>query len=384
MNAKEVSYIRRRFRAERSSINYVRGVFVNENKQILAEFCQFLGALAADESESILNLIRKTLSGTIGRNLIDVSFTNRQVLEGEEHALLEKLRKSDLKDESLVREFYQKAIDAIDLDGNYLLLLVSDRMDVIRRRDGEDAETESTQMHTYMVCSVCPVRASASALTFFQPENCLKNITKSTIVCPPIFGFMYPSFDDMTTNIYNALYYTKDCANSHAAFAENVLRVTLPMPAKLQKESFNAALAETMDADCDLDVVRSIDRQMRAMVELHKESRDPEPLLISKTEVKEMLSACGADEGKLEVFDRAFDGAFGARAQLPPTNLMHRSQFEVRTADAVIKLDPDKADLLGTRVIDGVKYLTVRAEGEVTFNGVPIRIGADGTLEERE
>lgn len=373
MNAKEVAYIRRRFRAERSSINYVRGVFVNENKQILSEFCQFLGNLAQDEREPILSLIRRTLSGTIGRNLIDVPFSTEQVLHGEEHRLLEQLRKSELKDEDAIHAFYQKAIGALDIEGNYLMMLVSDRCDVIRR-GSDGAAGESGEVFSYILCCVCPVKASQSVLSYYETENRLRNVTKDAVVCSPILGIMYPSFDNMSTNIYNCLYYTKDSGDSHEAFADAVLHATLPLPAKLQKENFDAAVAEAMDADCNLRVVEAVNAQLQDRIDAHKESRDPEPLTLSKTEVKEILASCGADERQLGVFDESFDASFGSRAQLPPQNLVRRSQFEIRTPDAVVRVAPDKADIVSTRVIGGVKYLMIRAEGDVVVNGVPIHI----------
>lgn len=374
MNEKEVSEIRRRFRADKSNINHVRGVFVNEKKEIVSEFDQSLGMLSEEESGAILSVLKKALSGYIGRNLIDISFSNEQVLNSEEHKLLSTLRSSELRDNDAVHALYEKILPSIEMDGNYLIMLAYDSYDVFSKSaSGEDGD--SSESFSYILCAVCPIKSSKYSLTYYIHENRIRNVCEDAVISAPEFGFMFPTFDDRKTNIYNALYYTKSVSEKREGFINAVFNTELPMPAAEQKETFNSLLAET---ECSFDVVESVHAELSAMIDNHKESREEEPLTVSKTTVKDILRTSGVAEDKLEVFEKKFDESFGENAELSPQNIIDRNKFDLRTADATIKIDPERSEIVETRVIDGTKYILIRADSDVEVNGVNIRIKNKG------
>ncbi len=373
MNEKEVSEIRRRFRADKSNINHVRGIFVNEKKEIVSEFDQSLGMLSEEEANAILSVIKKSLSGYIGRNLIDIAFSNEQVLNSEEHRLLSTLRSSELRDSDALHAFYEKILPTIEMEGNYLLILAYDSYDVFSKaKDGGDGD--SSEAFSYIICAVCPIKASKYSLTYYIHENRLRNICEDAVISNPELGFMFPAFDDRRTNIYNALYYTRSVADSHEAFVSAVFNTSLPLPAEEQKATFNTLLAETMKDDLDLDIVESVHTELANIIENHKESREEEPLVVTKTTVKDILRSCGVGEEKLEDFEKKYDESFGENTELSPQNIIDKSSFNLRTADAQIKVAPEKSDVVETRVIDGVKYILIRADSDVEVNGVNIKI----------
>lgn len=374
MNEKEVSEIRRRFRADKSNINHVRGVFVNEKKEIVSEFDQSLGMLSEEESGAILSVLKKALSGYIGRNLIDISFSNEQVLNSEEHKLLSTLRSSELRDNDAVHALYEKILPSIEMDGNYLIMLAYDSYDVFSK-DASGDDGDSSESFSYILCAVCPIKSSKYSLTYYIHENRIRNVCEDAVISAPEFGFMFPTFDDRKTNIYNALYYTKSVSEKREGFINAVFNTELPMPAAEQKETFNSLLAET---ECSFDVVESVHAELSAMIDNHKESREEEPLTVSKTTVKDILRTSGVAEDKLEVFEKKFDESFGANAELSPQNIIDRNKFDLRTADATIKIDPERSEIVETRVIDGTKYILIRADSDVEVNGVNIRIKNKG------
>ena len=374
MNEKEVSEIRRRFRADKSNINHVRGVFVNEKKEIVSEFDQSLGMLSEEESGAILSVLKKALSGYIGRNLIDISFSTEQVLNSEEHKLLSTLRSSELRDNDAVHALYEKILPSIEMDGNYLIMLAYDSYDVFSKSASGD-DGDSSESFSYILCAVCPIKSSKYSLTYYIHENRIRNVCEDAVISAPEFGFMFPTFDDRKTNIYNALYYTKSVSEKREGFINAVFNTELPMPAAEQKETFNSLLAET---ECSFDVVESVHAELSAMIDNHKESREEEPLTVSKTTVKDILRASGVAEDKLEVFEKKFDESFGENAELSPQNIIDRNKFDLRTADATIKIDPERSEIVETRVIDGTKYILIRADSDVEVNGVNIRIKNKG------
>lgn len=375
MNEKEIAELRRRFRADKSSISRVRGCYVNEKREIISQFDQSLGLLGQTESEQLLSTLRKTLSGTLGKNLLDIPFDTRQVVEGDQHKLLMTLRNSALRDEEAVSVFYQRVIQSLDLEGNYLILLVQDDYDVpYRSKDDQRQDDASSEVFRYILCSICPVKQTKEALSYYVYENAFHSISADWVVSAPEMGFLFPSFDERSTNLYDALYYCKDTSQVHPDFVEAMFHAPAPMPAAEQMETFQTLLEDTLSDECRYQVVQSVHGQLREMIEEHKANKVEEPLVVDKGTVRRVLEHSGVSEEHVEAFEERYDDAFGADADLSPRNLVDTKQLEITTPDVTIKVAPDRGDLVETRLIDGARYILIRAEEGVAVNGVPIQI----------
>ncbi|MBQ9121550.1 MAG: DUF4317 domain-containing protein [Clostridia bacterium] len=373
MNNREIAEIRKQYKLDKSGISHVRGCCVNGNHEIISEFDQSLGLMSEDETEEILALLRKTLSGTSGANLTDVRFSTQQVQESEEHKLLSTLRSSALKDDEAVHKFYEKVAATLSFDSNFLIFLAYDSYDMYSRsKDGEKGE--STETFSYILCSICPLKPAKSALGYIYHEGKLGNIFSDSVLSAPELGFMFPAFDDRMANIYSALYYTKSKSDNHEAFAEAVFHTPLPMPVAAQSETFKEVLTESFAEDCSYETVQAVYGQLRDMVDDHKASKSPEPLTVTKQTVSAVLKNCGISEEKVTAFEEKYDEGFGVGTELNPSNVIGTSKFEVKTPDVVIRVNPERTDLVETRVIDGIKYVLVRADSGVEVNGIAVNI----------
>ena len=375
MNDKEIAELRRRFRADKTSISRIRGAYVNEKREIISEMDQSVAMMTETEADEILALLKKTLSGKIDTNLLDIHFTTQQVMESPQHKLLCNLRETALQDNDLVHEFYQKIIASLEIEGNYMILLASDAYDVFTYRKDGGKDDESTEVFRYILCAVCPIKMAKPALSYYVRENCFRNIVADSMISPPALGFMFPAFDNRSTNLYGALYYTRATDNSHTEFTDAIFNAgPLPMPATEQKETFRSVLADATGEACSLPVIRSVHAQLHQAMEEHKISKEPEPLTVDKYAIRDMLGFCGVPEENIEQFEEKFDKGFGQNAALSPRNIVETNKFEVRTPDVVIKCNPARTDLVETRVIDGVRYVLVRADGGVEVNGIDVKI----------
>ncbi len=374
MNEKEVAELRRQFHPEKTNISRVRGCYVNEKSEIVSTFSQSLLKLTEEETESLLGIIKKTLSGSIGRNLNDIAFSNNQVLDSDEHRLLMTLRDTALEDDEAVNALYERIIASISMDTKYLILLAHEKYDVFSYSKDGHKEDDSASVFTYFVCCVCPIKQSKAALSFAAYNNSFCNIAANSIVGAPEIGFLFPAFDDRAANIYNALFYTRDTSANYADFVDHVFKTELPMPAGVQKETFQTVFSESVSEECDLDVVQAVQEQISDMIEIHKASRERDPLLISKNVISDVLRSCDVEEDRVETFSRRYDEAFGVGTEVPPQNIVDTKHFELQTPDVTVKVNPDRPDLVTTRIIDGVKYILIRADENVALNGVNIHI----------
>ena len=375
MNEKEVAEIRRCFRPDKNNITHVRGCYVNEKKEIVSQFNQSLNLMPQEESESILSTLKRTLSGTLGKNLIDISFDTKQVVDSDEHKLLMALRNSSLKDENAVEAFFQRVIGNLVMEGNYLILLTHDNYDVpYRSKDGAKQFDASEEVYSYVLCSICPIKITKPALSYYVVENQFHNCKQDWIVSPPELGFVFPAFDDRSANIYNSLYYTRDITENHQEFVDTIFNAKIPMPAAEQKETFQTILGESLLEDCSFEVIKEVNSHLCSMIEEHKVNKEIEPLIISKKTVKNLLESCGVKDEHMAVFEERYDTEFGEDTSLSPRNIVDTKQFEVKTPDVKIQVNPDRSDLVETRIIDGKKYILIRADEGVELNGVNLHI----------
>ena len=378
MNEKEIGEIRRRIRRDRSNMTAIYGCYVNDQKEIVSEFKQSTGIMPENEAEKYFGLLKRVLSGGVGKNLIDICFKTAQVANSPEHKLLMDLRSTGLKDDGLRAELYTKIIQNVNLDDGFLILLGCDSYDVpFKSTDGETQQDNSQETYTYLLCAVCPVKQTKSNLRYVAEEKAFHDGGISQVPSAPAVGFLFPSFDNRATNIYNALFYTQSPKENHEQLANSLFCVPVPKPAAEQKKSFEALLGTSLQEESSLSVAQTVHEQLCQSIMLHKESRAEEPLLISKEQVKGALAECGVSEESLSKFSVAYDEVFGFEAQLHPKNIINNKRFEIITPDVKIQVAPERSDLIETRIIDGVKYILICADENVEVNGIPITIAED-------
>lgn len=377
MNQKELNELRRRFKPDRTAISKVYGCYVSGSRQIISYVDAPLGLLSQEEQEMYLNLLKKTLSGALGRNLIDIEFSTRQVADSDEHRLLQTLRQTELQDPNARESLYRRIIDAIDMgESSYLILLAADTYDVPHRsRDDLEVPDASETVFRYFVCAICPVKDPTLALQYSDRDKEFRGSSTGHIALPPVLGFLFPAFDDRSANIYSALFYSKDTAQLHQEVIDAVFCIqNAPMSPQEQQNVFTSALTETLEKDCSYDVVQAVHEQLRGRIQEHKDSRDPEPLTLSVREVGDVLTGSGVPEEKAEAFQEACRRKYGQDAALNPRNIIEAGKFQIATPEVKITVPPEYSYMVETRIIDGRRFILIPADDGVDVNGIPVTI----------
>lgn len=374
MNSKEILELRRRFKPAKSAITRIHGCYVNDSHEIVSMLDEPLGTMSEDEAEKYLSLLKKALSGKLGKNLIDIVFSTQQVAEGEEHRRLRGLRDAALKDETALKAFYQTVIGALELEGSYLILLAHDVYDVpYKSKDGESQADASDQNFSYLVCAVCPVKPAKQTLNYYAEDNEFHNSAPGFVVAAPELGFLFPAFDDRAANLYNALYYTHSPQQLHQEFIDGVFKTEAPLSAAEQRELFQTLLTEALGEECTLDVVQSLRGELTALLDQHAEDKEAEAPTVSKLDLSRLLTAAGVTEEKAAAFETGYAAQLG-EAVVDPANLFDYKKFELQTPDGSVSIDPEKGEQVETRIIDGRKYLLLPVDGGVEADGVQIQI----------
>ncbi len=375
MLQKEINEIRRHLTGERCCISKLYGCFVNQQKEIISRTESSLALMPQGEKDKFISTIRKALSGGLGKNLTEITFTTAQVTDSEEHRLLMKLRETSLSDEESREKLFSKIIENISIEGNYIILIASDTYDVpFKTSDENSTGLDSTDVFSYILCAICPVKESKSELAYMADEKEFHTFIMPQIISNPEVGFMFPAFDDRSTNIYNALFYIKNTANVQDSLIDVLFKTAPPISVPEQKELFTNALTQSLENECSFDVVQSIHEQICERIVQHKESKDPAPIDFTANDVGNMLKYSGVPEEKIQAFQEKCDNDFGKDASLIPTNIIESKKFEVVTPQVKITVDPEYTYVVETRIIDGRKYLLIPADDSVAVNGINIKI----------
>ena len=372
MNKKEVLELRKQYKPEECSITRICGCYVDGNKEILATSKEAFLSLPEEEIFKYLTIFKQTLSGTIGKNLINMEFPLDQEMPGGTQDFLLQLRNSKLQDEMLLEEFYQKIIEHYNYGENYYIVLIHVAYDVPgKSTDGSEMFDASDDVFDYILCSICPVHLSKEGLCYNPLTNHIENRIRDWFVEPPVKGFLFPAFNDRCTDVHSLLYFSKQAEDLQPEFIENALGCRFPMSAGSQKDTFQAVIMNTLGESCEYEVVRNIHDNLQEIIEEAKES--PEPPVLTKPEVKRLLANSGASAESIEQFDTSFDYIAGENAEFLVTNIAETRKFSIETPDIVIKVSPERADLVEQKIIDGIPYLVIPMTNEVEVNGVRIR-----------
>lgn len=372
MTKKEVLEIRRQYTPERCSITRICGCYVNGNKEIVAISKDAFLSLPDEEIYKYMTIFKQTLSGTMGKNLINMEFPLAQEAEGGNQEFLMKLRYSKLQDDGLLEEFYDKIIANYNYGENYYIILIHVAYDVPgKSTDGSEMFDASDEVYEYLLCSICPVQLSKEGLCYNPVTNHMENRVRDWLVEAPMKGFLFPAFNDRSTDIHSLLYYTKDSEEMQPEFITSTLGCTFPLSAGSQKDTFHAVVMETLGEDCEYEVVRNIHNHLNEMVEESKDA--PQAAVLTKPEVKRLLSVSGANDEAMEAFEHSFDAVAGEKTEFLVTNIAETRKFNIKTPDVVIKVNPERSDLVETREIDGRKCLVIEINDQIEVNGVNVK-----------
>ena len=384
MIKKEIAEIKRQFTPANCSISRICGCYVDGEKNKKADFKEAFLSLPEEDMFKYFELLRKNLSGTLGKNLINLEFPLAAEEEGGPHEFLLKLRNSRLQNDTLLDAFYDRIIENYDYVGNYLILLIHDAYDIPgKTSDGIEMEDASDEVYSYILCSICPVDLSKPGLSYNELEGSFQNRIRDWVVQMPELGFLFPAFNDRYTDIHSMLYYTKNATDLQEDFLKNMFGCTrIPLDADSQKETFNCLIADTLGTDCDYSVVKNIHEILNEKIEEFKDS--PEPLELGKQDVRRLFEDSGVPDSRMEDFDQCYDEEVGEQTTFLATNIASSRKFNIETPDVVVKVNPEAADLVETRIIDGRQCLVIAINEHVEVNGISIAVATEGITDHED
>lgn len=431
MNKKEVLELKRRFKKEDASFTQLCGCYVDGNHNKICKFGGKFLNLEEEEFYKYLEIAGKTLSGTLGNNLLELSFPMEEEEVGGRQQILMALRDTELKDEALLDTYYDLIIDTYDHAGNYLILLYHDTYDVMTRTKDNNDLDESEEAFRYLICAICPVELSKPGLGYREDEKRIGARIRDWVVGAPETGFLFPAFNDRSTDIHSVLFYTKNTKEPHSEFMANGLGCGIERTATEQKMAFHSIVRNVLGAEEEHteDLLMDIQQNLNDMIEEYTETHDEtDPaFLLDRDIVDKLLEESKIPEDKARRIGKSVDEVFGEKPPVAEhvidakalqqnalrmekieleedvasltlqlnekntqlqekdtelaertTQLLEKQEeidnyiAETKTYDVVLRVKPEKASQIKSQIINGQKCLVIPMEENenATINGV--------------
>ena len=372
MTRKELNEIKSQYTLENCGILRLCGCYVDGERNKITQFNENFLNLPEEEKHKYFDIFKKSLSGTPGKNLVDMKFNVDAYADEGARTFLMNLRDSGLKDDRLLNEFYDRIINNYSYVGNYLILLINQVYDIPAvTTDNIEMDDASDEVYSYILCSICHVNLSKPGLGYDEEDNNFHDKKQNHMVDVPDVGFLFPAFNKRSADEDMTLFYTKDVSEFEDGLIDCLLDCAVPLPAKQQKETFTSLVNEALGEEADLEIVKNIHENLEQIIE-EKKQESPAPVMLDKTEMKDLLEKSGVKEEKLENFEEHFEMAAGEHGKLVASNVSSGKKFEVKTPDVVIKINSDKTDIVSTQVIDGRQCLVIQIDERLEVNGISV------------
>lgn len=369
----EVLEIKKRIKKDDDSTVKIRGCYVTgSEKEKVTYISDYLSNLPEEEQHKYIELLRKGLSGTLGKNLLNLEFDNESD-ESPQQSLLG-LRASEFKSPEVLDSFYDYIIDNLDYVGNYLILLMYDSYDVPVKTSDNIKMDDSTEVFNYILCCICPVNLSKPGLSYHEDTNQIQNRDRDWVVDPPCVGFMFPAFNDRSTDIHNLLYYVKSTKELYPEFMTDGLGCKEKIPSDQQKQIFQSIIEETIINEPGYNLVEVVRDINENLVEMIDNNVSEEPVVLDKDGVKDLFKRSGIQEELLEKVEKKYTEDIGENIELIADSIKEDKSFEVKTNDVVVKMKTSNADNIKIKMVDGRKCLVVPIDTDIEVNGIMSRI----------
>lgn len=400
MNKKEVMEIKRRLKKESCTFTRLCGCYVDAEKNKVVNFGQTFLNLEDEEFYKYLEIAKKVLSGNIGNNLLTLDIPLEEEAAGGRQQFLMGLRESKLKSEELIDRFYDLVIDSYDYAGNYLILVFHDAYDVMTRTTDNNKLDESEEVYEYLLCAICPVSLSKPGLGYRADENRIGPRIRDWVVGVPDTGFVFPAFNDRTTDIHSLLFYTRDTKEPHSEFMENGLGCGSKRTATEQKNLFSHIVKHALgdDDENSNEVLLDLQQKMSDYMEEQDVLFDEETgVILEGDELEKLMSDTGISDDAASSIKEAYKENFSdqmpevahlidqksleanARVreeealraeveELKQQVALHQSfgndtaddpDDTIKTYDVILRVKPEKVPQIKSQMIDGQKCLVI-------------------------
>lgn len=373
MNKKEVAEIKKLFKPETTAITSVVTALVRHTDagtKIQAMSRRALLSMDDEEMAMYLDTGKNTLGGKLEKNLLNISFPNDEANNGGCENRLYNFNKSCLTDDAENEKFIKAVADNYDTAENFMIQLMHGEYDIPVKSKNKENTGESEDVYSYTVCAICPLKPQKSGICLTDNADGFETIKAKLAVEKPEYGFLFPAFNDRSSDINQILFFTKKSDEIHPEFITAMTGANAPIPADAQKKIFEDIIKQVAEGT-DFENTKNIHGDIRARID--EKRLNDEDTHITKADIQSIISS-NIGSIPADKFERAYKTVMAGYddSTLALENIVDTTKFDVDVPDIKIKVKPDKTENIEQKTVDGRKCFVIPVSGNVEVNGIAL------------
>lgn len=380
MDKKSISELRRRLKKDSCTFTKMCGCYVNDSKNKVIKLDETFLNLEDEEYYKYLEIAKKVLSTNVGNNILELDFPLEEEQPGGHQQFLLGIKKSGLKDQGLLDAFYDMVIEKYDSLGNYLILLFHDVYDVMTKTTDNNKLDESEEVYEYIICAICPMILSKPGLGYNKSDMRIGTLNREWMVGMPETGFIFPAFNERSSDIHSVLMYTADSKNPHNELIQDILGCREKLTF-VQKQNVLCDMVSDVTSEDDLkEVMESVN------IELAQISDSEPETVVNEENIKSALTYAGIEENKADKIGKEYITAIDKdelpllgdiipnkavkavkdnnekvllKEEIKELNRKIAQAYDTEESDIIIKVNDEKRELIRQEDIDGETYLVI-------------------------
>lgn len=376
MNRKEVNEIKKNF-TDRSgffTMDRILTGFIDADKNVLYHAVQPCVTMPIEFKEVCDMTLIKVLSTQVGKKFTEYEFPNSAYDIGHVQPLLYSLLNTELKDNEVCIKFLEHIANNIVYTGPFAVITAYCTYTIRKKNKTDELDDfDSEELYRYVLTAICPADTGTDGFVFDKEDKeILKKLNDELIIDKvPTDGFLFPVFDNRSSDINHVMIYSKSTTSPNVSLVEDVLECEFVMSPDVERESFRSIIKSVAGDDLDYTMLNTVNEKIKDVID--ESSNDTEVTLLGPTVLKDILRDTGLDEAKVNSVDAVYRHTCGDSIITAANVVEHKNT--VQAPGIKIDISSGFSDKLRTSVVDGRRCILIDLDDPtVEVNGLPITL----------
>ena len=375
MNKKDLSELKKNFNTSSDLfvLNRVATAFVDAEKNIHQTNIRNWYNIPSEERNCLMQTLKRTLSGTLGKGLLEYEFPNEAYEEGGSQNILYAALESKLQDESAVSLLMEQIVGNLNYVSTYAVLVGHGTYTVFHKSKDDAIDPYQTHEYHFLITAICPVEVRVDGLVYDEEADAIQRKEKHDRIVAkiPTDGFLYPTFTGRSPDVNHVLYFAKKPSEINVSMVEDVLGCRFTQTADEQKAAFQNMMQEIVADELSYQVITGVNEKLRDIMAEY--ANDPELREVDDIHVRDILLDSGVSQERAEEMQMAYREATKGKPIL--VNNLVESKTTISMDGITVSIGKDATDKVRTRCVNDRRYLLIDLdEPAVKINGLTARI----------
>jgi hypothetical protein len=304
MNKQDLAGIRKELKMDNSmlKVKEIYSVYLKkDNQAVLHSELNHFESFDSEKQDLYFKNFKKILSGSLDTKLFELDFTNADMEENAQKILYSSVNgdKDSFKDaaDNIVMRISQNYKYETDVVITFIRAEYFKGASKRVSKEADESIDDSVFAFEFMMCSVNKIDFPKKALQYdFVEKEFRVNSQLDAVINlnSPIEGFMFPCFNNSSSDVNRVMYYIDKPKEINMNFIENILNCEFKKTAEEEKEQFGSILKNMVGEKIAPAAIQDIYEKLSIKLQ-NDEEEDSEVPKISLGDMKDILKESGVE-----------------------------------------------------------------------------------------